>query len=161
MGDYDGASVTALAPSGAQLRPAEAADIDAVHAIECEAFPDPWSMSSFREMLLRDQGWITVAVDNTGVIVGYSVAWTVLEESEIANLAVAKRARRNGVGALLLDSALRAAASAGARTAFLEVRESNLAGQRLYESREFVVVGRRRAYYDHPLEDALVLRRML
>jgi ribosomal-protein-alanine N-acetyltransferase len=41
---------------------------------------------------------------------------------------------------------------------FLEVRTSNDAARALYASRGFVPVGRRRAYYRDPLEDALVLR---
>ena len=42
---------------------------------------------------------------------------------------------------------------------FLEVRESNVAARALYASRGFSAVGRRRGYYRHPVEDALVLRR--
>ena len=118
-------------------------------------------MAAFREMLSREHGWITVAAGPDGAILGYSVAWTVGDESEIANLAVSEHARGGGVGGLLLDEALRAVTAGGARSAYLEVRESNVAGQHLYASRRFEVVGRRRAYYDHPLEDALVLRRSL
>jgi ribosomal-protein-alanine N-acetyltransferase len=41
---------------------------------------------------------------------------------------------------------------------FLEVRESNLPAQRLYEAIGFREVGRRRRYYQRPVEDAVVLR---
>ena len=58
----------------------------------------------------------------------------------------------------LLDEALREAATLGLTSVFLEVRLSNVAARQLYESRGFAPIGRRRAYYREPLEDALVLR---
>jgi [ribosomal protein S18]-alanine N-acetyltransferase len=42
---------------------------------------------------------------------------------------------------------------------WLEVRPSNAAARRLYESRGFQLIGRRRGYYRAPVEDALVMRR--
>ena len=41
---------------------------------------------------------------------------------------------------------------------FLEVRESNVAAQSLYQSAGFQQVSRRRRYYEEPVEDALVMR---
>jgi ribosomal-protein-alanine N-acetyltransferase len=41
---------------------------------------------------------------------------------------------------------------------YLEVRESNTAARRLYASRGFEEMGRRRGYYKRPAEDAIVLR---
>jgi ribosomal-protein-alanine N-acetyltransferase len=89
------------------------------------------------------------------------VMWFVVDESEIANLAVTDDARRAGVGARLLDHALEAAQQRGCRVVFLEVRESNAAARGLYASRGFEVAGRRSKYYRKPIEDALVLRRGL
>jgi ribosomal-protein-alanine N-acetyltransferase len=83
------------------------------------------------------------------------------DEGEIADLAVAPWARRRGVGGLLLDLAAADARDVGVRTLYLEVRESNAAAIALYESRGFGTIGRRRQYYRHPMEDALVLRRDL
>ena len=53
--------------------------------------------------------------------------------------------------------------SAGAGEAFLEVRPSNLAAIRLYQSMGFEQIGIRRGYYQAPdgREDAIVLRREL
>jgi ribosomal-protein-alanine N-acetyltransferase len=47
----------------------------------------------------------------------------------------------------------------GARRATLEVRRSNEPARRLYERLGFSIAGVRRAYYSHPVEDALVLWR--
>ena len=65
------------------------------------------------------------------------------------------------MGALLLDRILRSAAEFGARTVFLEVRESNEEARKLYEARGFEVAGKRTKYYRKPDEDALIMRRKL
>lgn len=94
-------------------------------------------------------------------LIGYVVAWCVVDEAEIANIAVAPEARGLGVGAALLDAAVGDARTLGATTMFLEVREGNSAARRLYASRGFTEIGRRRGYYRKPLEDALVLRSVI
>jgi ribosomal-protein-alanine N-acetyltransferase len=99
-----------------------------------------------------------LVADAGGEVRGYIVAWFVLDEGEIGNLAVADEARRNGVGARLLDGAIAAVRTAGVDALYLEVRDSNAAARALYASRGFVEVGRRRDYYRRPKEDALVLR---
>ena len=43
----------------------------------------------------------------------------------------------------------------------LEVRESNVAAQSLYEKNGFVLAGRRPKYYVNPIEDARILRKEL
>ena len=48
-----------------------------------------------------------------------------------------------------------------ARHIHLEVRESNEAARKLYERQGFGETGRRRNYYDHPAEDALLLQLIL
>ncbi len=97
----------------------------------------------------------------TGQVVGYVVMWFVVDESEIANLAVSDTLRRAGVGARLLDHALEAAQTRQCAVVFLEVRESNGPARALYASRGFEIAGRRSKYYRKPVEDALVLRRAL
>jgi ribosomal-protein-alanine N-acetyltransferase len=58
-----------------------------------------------------------------------------------------------------VEAALAHARAAGARTALLEVRQSNRDAQRLYLRLGFALVGQRPGYYSHPEEDALVLAR--
>ncbi len=152
--------MTDAAAAALRIRPATAADLAAVTAIERAAFSDPWSPASFRSLLGNAQVAFRVA-EAGGQVAGYAVAWFAADEAELANLAVAAPARGRGVGALLLDAVLAEAAHRGAATVYLEVRESNAAARRLYASRQFAAVGRRRRYYRHPVEDALVLTRPL
>jgi ribosomal-protein-alanine N-acetyltransferase len=90
--------------------------------------------------------------------VGYIVARRVLDEGEILNLGVALPVRRRGVGRALVRRVLTTFVAAGVTAVFLEVRASNLPAQRLYEAFGFREVGRRRRYYQRPVEDAVVLR---
>ena len=139
------------------LRPARDADIPAVLEIEQAAFGDPWSRSAFID-LLDDPRVAFLVADAGGAVQGYVVAWFVLDEGEIGNLAVSAEARRGGIGARLLDGAIGAVRKARVDSLYLEVRDSNAAARALYASRGFVEVGRRRDYYRRPKEDALVLR---
>jgi [ribosomal protein S18]-alanine N-acetyltransferase len=143
--------------AGVVLRPAVAADLEAVLAIERVSFSDPpWSRGSFASLLGDARVRFTVACDPT--VAGYVVTWVVADEGEIANLAVAPDRRRHGIGRRLLDHAVTEAIAAGARSLYLEVRESNVAARALYGCRGFAAVGRRPSYYKNPVEDALLLR---
>jgi ribosomal-protein-alanine acetyltransferase len=74
-------------------------------------------------------------------------------EREILNLAVAPEARRTGVGRALLKHVLDGAPGSW----FLEVRESNQAAIRLYESTGFRASGKRPGYYSGSSELAIVM----
>jgi [ribosomal protein S18]-alanine N-acetyltransferase len=136
-------------------------DVPSVVAIEQEAFSDPWSANAFQEALAHPAVYFACARSGGGDIVGYVVAWFAADEGEIANLAVAPTGWGSGIGRRLLNAALEAAQIRGANAVYLEVRDSNDRARRLYQSSGFEEVGRRRRYYRRPVEDAIVLRRML
>jgi ribosomal-protein-alanine N-acetyltransferase len=140
-----------------ELRVAREADLEAVLAIEQASFGDPWNRAAFIDLVDEPRVAFLIA-EVGGVVRGYVVAWFVLDEGEIGNLAVASDARRRGIGALLLDGAIAAVRRSDVDTLYLEVRDSNAAARALYASRGFTVVGRRREYDRKPKEDALVLR---
>ena len=149
-------------PRHLAIRLARRDDVEDVAAIERRAFSDPWSANSFRALFGNPLVHFAVAEDSiTGRVLGYVVAWFVVDEAEIANLAVAPDVRRGGIGARLLDHAVTAAQQRRCGVVFLEVRESNVEARALYASRGFEVAGRRSKYYRKPVEDALVLRRGL
>jgi [ribosomal protein S18]-alanine N-acetyltransferase len=100
---------------------------------------------------------VLVAEDG-GTILGYVVGRSALDQGEILNLGVTLQARRRGIGGALVRRLLAVFSVEGVREAFLEVRESNFAAQRLYQSFGFHDVGRRRRYYRRPVEDAVILR---
>ncbi len=90
-------------------------------------------------------------------ILGFSVFHRVDSEAELRNIAVAPEYRRQGIAKALLEDGCRRLYAVGVRKLFLEVRESNLPALELYRKFGFEPQGRRKEYYRHPTEDALVL----
>ncbi len=149
--------------AAATLRLARPDDVNEVAALERIAFSDPWSPHAFTTLIGNPAVLFLVARHPDalahGTLLGYIVARFAADEAEIANLAVTPSTRGQGVGAQLLDAALSEGIGRGAAMTYLEVRESNTAARYLYRSRGFAELGRRRRYYRHPVEDALVLGR--
>ena len=141
------------------LRQARVSDLDAVLRIEHRVFSDPWSPESFAPEFDDPYTWFHVA-EIDGAMVGYVVARIVAQQGEIANIAVNPAFQSTGLGGKLLDAAIAAAEAAECEAVWLEVRVSNDPARRLYASRGFEMIGRRRGYYRSPVEDALVLRRV-
>lgn len=141
------------------LRQARVSDLDAVLRIEHRVFSDPWSPDSFAPEFDDPYTWFHVA-EIDGAMVGYVVARIVAQQGEIANIAVDPAFQSTGLGGKLLDAAIAAAEAAECEAVWLEVRVSNDPARRLYASRGFEMIGRRRGYYRSPVEDALVLRRV-
>ena len=131
---------------------------DAMAAIERHVFSDPWPASSFASLMEQSHARMFVAVDAAMTLVGYCVLLHVLDEGEIANIAVTPAYQRRGIASQLLDHAIGEAVAMALRFLYLEVRVGNVAARALYGSRRFAAVGRRRGYYRDPLEDALVLQ---
>ena len=140
------------------MRLARASDLDAILTIEHRVFSDPWSPASFAPEFNDPYTWFSVA-EIDGIVSGYAIARIVAKQGEIANIAVDPAHQRSGLGGKLLDAAVVAADAADCEAVWLEVRVSNDPARRLYASRGFEPIGRRKGYYRVPPEDALVLRR--
>jgi ribosomal-protein-alanine N-acetyltransferase len=144
-------------PPGISIRPLRPEDIDAVVSIESEAFSTPWSPETFSGLIGRDAVELIVMVDQDEEVIGYAVLWCILDQGELANLALATPRRGEGLGGLLLRHVLQVAKGRGVEKLFLEVRASNRRAVDLYRAQGFEEVGVRKAYYEQPREDALVM----
>lgn len=144
------------------LRAATEADLPAIVEIELACFAsDPWPRRSFEAFLDRDGSEFLVAEDPDahGEVAGYAILIQAADEAELLNLAVDDKRRGRGIGGSLLVRLLDACRERSVRAVYLEVRESNAAARRLYAGHGFVEVGRRRSYYERPVEDGLILQR--
>jgi ribosomal-protein-alanine N-acetyltransferase len=149
------------APASPVIRAMRADDVGTVAEIEKDAFTSPWRPETFRALVDRPGVLIRVVELPKRGVVAYAVLWLAVDQGELANIAVAEDQRGRGLGRMLLDSVLDLARDCGVRSLFLEVRESNERAARMYAARGFREVGRRRAYYDRPREDARVLVKRL
>jgi ribosomal-protein-alanine N-acetyltransferase len=143
------------------IRRATLADVESISAIELRAFSNPWHPLTFSSLISQGRARVLVAEGPEAEVIGYAVLWWVLEQGELANLAVSEEFRGRGVGSALLDRALRDAEANHVESLFLEVRFSNDPAFHLYRSRGFTQVAVRRDYYRRPREDARVLLKQL
>jgi [ribosomal protein S18]-alanine N-acetyltransferase len=143
------------------IRPMRGQDIADVVAIERSSYQFPWSEGIFRDCLRV--GYICRVITQNRDITGYGVMSFGAGEAHILNLCVAEANRCRGLGGRLLGVLIERATAAGMAEAFLEVRPSNTAAIRLYQSLGFEQVGMRGGYYQAVggREDAAVLRRVL
>jgi len=132
-------------------------DLDEVVAIENAVYSHPWTRGNFVDSLRAGYECRTLRLG--AELLGYFVLLIGPGEAHLLNLSVAGARQRAGLGTTLLREVLRIARGRGAARLFLEVRPSNVAARRLYESFGFQTVGVRGAYYPahHGREDALVM----
>ena len=93
------------------------------------------------------------------MVAGYVGSQTVIDESDMMNVAVHPDYRRKGIAEKLVMELVEALKKRDSRCLTLEVRASNEPARALYEKQGFVQVGLRKNYYRNPREDALILRK--
>ncbi|MDO4266052.1 MAG: GNAT family N-acetyltransferase [Eubacteriales bacterium] len=125
-----------------------------------------WPEESFRKAAenVYDSLFLYTGTTGTGTgsggacgterLLGYALIRQ-LDVAELLIIGVSEDARRQGIGAALMKKVLSAA---GCLPVFLEVREGNAAARRLYETCGFREYGRRKNYYEHPSEDAVLMK---
>ncbi len=139
-------------------RASGAEDLSEIEALQRRAFTNAWGAEAIRwELQNTDVARLYVMRDPEGALVAYCACWLLFDELHVNSLAVEESRRRKGLGRRLLHHVFREAVEAGARSATLEVRQSNTAARALYQGLGFRVEAVRRNYYQDPHEDALIL----
>ncbi|UKH17466.1 ribosomal protein S18-alanine N-acetyltransferase [Actinobacillus pleuropneumoniae] len=133
-------------------------DFDRLFEIEQAAHLVPWSKGT----LLNNQGdkYLNLKLTEQNQIVAFAICQTVLDEATLFNIAVDPRFQAQGYGKRLLSALIERLREQGILTLWLEVRESNLAAQKLYDSLGFNEVTIRKNYYPTPSgerENAIVM----
>lgn len=132
-------------------------DVPALLAIEQLCFSTPWSQTSFLSEV-RSRHSLSVLAESEGSVAGYVIVRLVADECHLHDLAVHPDRRRSGVARLLMQNLLKEVRETDTRFFFLEVRASNSAALSLYESLGFRSYAKRKAYYENPQEDAVLMR---
>lgn len=129
------------------LRETDSGRIAEIQASSPEA--SQWNSSDYL-------GFETWVAEQDGDVIGFlSLRETGGGEAEVLNMAVDPGSRRLGVARSLLNRAL----EGRFQEVYLEVRESNGAALRLYESMGFRRAGVRPKYYERPKEAGIVMKR--
>ena len=141
-----------------EIREMKAQDVPQIAELERICFSDPWSAQSIATELDNSLSCWLVAADGEKVV-GYVGSQTVLDGSDMMNIAVAPDFRRKGLAEALVNALIDCLRQRKSRCLILEVRVSNTPAITLYGKIGFVEIGRRKNYYRNPKEDALILRK--
>ncbi len=149
--------MSSTAISRAAIRRMRLDDVPLVHEIDRLSFSLPWPERSFRFEISENPAARAWVAEMDGRLAAMLVLWLVVDEAHVATIATHPDFRRQGIGEQILIQALLAARLEGARRAFLEVREGNLAAQAMYRKYGFEVTGQRPNYYQDNGENALLM----
>lgn len=130
-------------------------DITEIAELEKMCFSEPWSETSLREELSKDDARFYVLRDNEKLL-GYIGANNICGEVYITNVAVNENCRGKGYGKRLVNHLVKQAESENALFVTLEVRKSNESAIGLYENCGFKKVGERKDFYSKPTENAIL-----
>ena len=102
----------------------------------------PWSESEYKILLSTDV--IRFFYVENGFLVGRLIG----PDAEILNVIVHPKYRRLGKARYLIDKFEKEAKEEGSSKCFLEVAESNSRANKLYQSLNYLSVGKRKNYYE-------------
>ncbi|NMM82513.1 ribosomal-protein-alanine N-acetyltransferase [Acidovorax sp. SRB_14] len=145
-----------------RLEPLTLDRLDALLAVEQQAYSHPWSRGNFIDSLAN--GYQVQLLMGGEQLLGYFVAMQGVDEAHLLNLTVAPAFQRQGWARVLLDALALWARGLGAQWLWLEVRAGNERARQVYEAHGFRRVGERKRYYpcaDGGREDAIVMSRPL
>ena len=141
-----------------EFRKLKLRDLAEIEEIERSSYPTPWSRSMFAGELAKPSSICLGAFEGeTEALVGYLIISRYVDAWHVMNIAVADEHRRRGIATRLMERLFEITSSDGARGYTLEVRVSNEAAIKLYESLGFKARGVRRGYYTDNREDALIM----
>lgn len=139
------------------IRQASTDDARAIAEAEARIFPDAWSYADVMGTITAGGALCYVARDDGGALLAYLIGRSVMPEGEIYRLATLPEHRRRGIAYRLLDYAIKTERGHGLETVFLEVRAMNAAARKIYAAYGFKELGRRKAYYRDPTDDAVLM----
>jgi ribosomal-protein-alanine N-acetyltransferase len=141
-----------------EFRKLKLRDLTAIEEIERSSYPTPWSRSMFAGELTKPSSICLAAIDvEANRLVGYLIISRYVDAWHVMNIAVAEDYRRRKIATRLIERLFEVTSGDGRRGYTLEVRVSNEAAIRLYESLGFKARGVRRGYYTDNREDALIM----
>jgi ribosomal-protein-alanine N-acetyltransferase len=147
------------------IKPIKTNDIAALIDIAAECRLSPWSRRNFLDELQRTDAIMMRVESVEQATVGFLVGRIVSNgdgvhpyDAEIYNIGIQERARRQGLGRLLMAEFLSRCTKSNVKDVWLDVRLSNRGAIAFYERVGFVKSSVRKGFYADPLEDAIMMR---
>lgn len=153
-----------------KIQRAEKTELAEIAALESEIFSDAWSEKSLTETWNQKNAEIFTAryvrkkseeciskPEEDNKMAGYVIFYYVLDEGEIARIAVSSEVRRQGTATQIYQRLEKFCKEKEITKIMLEVRESNEAARAFYNRCGFKEDGIRKNYYDEPKENAVLM----
>lgn len=134
----------------------KAADLLNIAELEQEMFSDPWSRKGLEETFRQPHAEI-FGIWKEDVLAGYVILYYIMDEGEIARIAVKDCFRRQGAACRMLHTVEEFCRESGVGRLLLEVRENNIAAVSFYKKYGFKQDGIRKKFYVNPSEDAILM----
>jgi len=112
------------------VRTGNISDLAAVVDLENRSFSDPWTPAALLGELVPDDLRLPLMAVADGQVCGYLMAWRVVDQLHILNIATDPNLQRRGIATALLREAARRGLDLGMEEFTLEVRRSNTPAQR-------------------------------
>ena len=123
--------------------------------LEAECFSHPWKLEEYEHARASDE-FICLCGYVNAEYAGFVMAYHVLDEGHILDIAVRPKFRRCGVAETMIKELCGRLEKTGVVSVMLEVREHNAAARSLYAKLGFEDVGKRKNYYKDPQDDAIL-----
>lgn len=172
--DYSQSSAEGV--SELSFLPMTGADLDSVLLIESVSHIHPWTKGHFSDSLAAGHWAYCVRPQLADAIKGsyldpevlwaYCILFPAVDELHLLNITVSPKLRRLGIGVKMMNAIEGVAAQQKMPRIILEVRPSNTAALKLYQSLGYEQIGIRKNYYPVDSvsglrEDALVLAKSI
>lgn len=144
-----------------EMRLSKRSDIEALLGIEERCFTSRWTEAMFLYEIEENEFGKFYVLEEDGILIGYIDFWITFETCQLANVAVDLPYQGKGYSRKMMDLMVDEANKEGCETIMLEVRPSNTAARKLYESYDFIEMNIRKGYYSDNGEDAIIMCKAL
>lgn len=143
------------------IRKMKEEDFKAIEIIEKECFKDPYKIEQYEYEINDNPVANLYVLEEAGEIVGFIDYWITFDACQLTKLAVLTKHRHKGYASLLIMHMVEKAIQEDCEAILLEVRESNIEAQKLYEKFEFLAINTRKNYYSDNHENAIVMGKVI
>ncbi len=150
-----------LSSSTVLFRQISSTDFAQVELIESQS-PSPWTEAQIRAEFARKFSSLFVLTPEKQLrVFGWCAVSVLGDEAELLKIAVHSDYRRRGYADAILAHLIDLLQKVSVERLFLEVRSGNVAACNLYRKHGFEEVGKRKAYYREPQDDALIFMKKI
>ena len=125
---------------------------------------EPWSNQTLNELLEQDSIQLMIMINTTNEeVIGYCLYQVLFEQAEILRIGTHPDYQRQGIASQIFAELNEVLETQQVEALLLEVRADNTAAIALYEQQGFMLIHRRKGYYQLGLQsaiDALIMQRI-